>query len=136
MRPLPSNHYKKPFDLPPSPKNEGSVLFCQVIAERSLIYRLLQRKKTLVYLLGYIENEKNEKREAPNVINKKKAEKLIAKYLNEENVYAEFDKLKDKWYNFLGNFAVKSSDEKFDRVVNIRNQYQWGLKSNPVCRKK
>ncbi len=79
---------------------------------------------TLVYLLGYIENEKDKKWEAPNVINKKKAEKLIAKYLNEENVYAEFDKLKDKWYNFLGNFAVKSSDEKFDRVVNIWNQYQ------------
>lgn len=136
MRPLPSNPCKKPFDLPPSPKNEGSVLFCQVITESRSIYRLLQRKKTLVYLLGYIKNEKDEKWEAPNVINKKKAEKLIAKYLNEESVYAEFDKLKDKWYNFLGNFAVKSSDEKFDRVVSIRNQYQWGLKSNPVCRKK
>lgn len=65
-----------------------------------------------------------------------KSRKTHRKILNEESVYAEFDKLKDKWYNFLGNFAVKSSDEKFDRVVNIRNQYQWGLKSNPVCRKK
>ena len=86
----------------------------------------LEPKQTisLVYLLGYTENEKDEKWEAPNVINKKKAEKLIAKYISEESVYAEFDKLKDKWNNLLGNFRVKSSDEKFDRIVNIWNQYQ------------
>lgn len=79
---------------------------------------------SLVYLLGYAENAKDEKWEAPNVINKKKVEALIAKYVDEKAVYREFDKLKLRWNDLLCKFAVKTSDEKFDRTVNIWNQYQ------------
>lgn len=79
---------------------------------------------SLVYLLGYAENEKNDKWEAPGVINKKKAVALIGKYKTPEAVYAAFDKLKNHWNTLLDKFYVKTSDEKFDRIVNIWNQYQ------------
>ncbi len=79
---------------------------------------------TLVYLLGYVENDKNDKWEAPNVINKKKATAIINKYRDEKAVYAELDALKKRWTELLNKFSVKTPDEKFDRTVNIWNQYQ------------
>ena len=79
---------------------------------------------SLVYLLGYAENPENEKWQAPGVINKSKAETLIKKYSDEKAVYEELATLKDRWQTLLGKFAVKTSDEKFDRTVNIWNQYQ------------
>ncbi len=79
---------------------------------------------SLVYLLGYVENAEDDKWEAPNVVNKKKAERLIEKYSDEKAVYAEFDELKRRWAELLDKFSVKTTDEKFDRTVNIWNQYQ------------
>lgn len=79
---------------------------------------------SLVYLLGYVENAEDDKWEAPNIVNKKKAERLIEKYSDEKAVYAEFDELKRRWAELLDNFSVKTTDEKFDRTVNIWNQYQ------------
>ena len=79
---------------------------------------------TLVYLLGYVENKKDEKWESAGVINKKKAVDLIEKYAEPKAVYAAFDNLKAKWNALLNRFSVRTSDEKFDRIVNIWNQYQ------------
>ena len=79
---------------------------------------------TFVYLLGYVENDKNDKWEAPNVINKKKALALINKYSDKAAVLSALGELKNKWTTLLSNFSVKTGDEKFDRTVNIWNQYQ------------
>lgn len=99
--------------------------------------------KELVFILGYVENKLEEKWEyqvgkvdteglllsslAPNgtnVINKKKAEEMIAKYATTEAVDKAFIELKDSWEKLLSKYSVKSHDDKLNRMVNIWNQYQ------------
>jgi len=80
--------------------------------------------KTFVFVLGYAENAKEDKWEAPNVINKTPALKVINKYQTAESVDNAFAELKDYWSKLFTAFQVKSNDEKLDRMVNIWNQYQ------------
>ena len=80
--------------------------------------------KELVFVLGYIENKEEEKWEAKNIINKKPAKDVIARFDTVEKVNAAFDDLKEYWENLLDGFVLNSGDEKLDRMVNIWNQYQ------------
>ena len=79
---------------------------------------------SLIFILGYVENTKDEKWEKPGVINKEKANEIITKYPNKNAVLSELNKLKEKLGGLLTNFQVNSSDKKFDRMVNVWNQYQ------------
>ena len=80
--------------------------------------------KTLVFVLGYCEVDAENKWQAPNIINKQPAQTLQAQFDTSEKVTAELLKLKNYWQNLLGKFVVKSPDERFDRALNIWNQYQ------------
>ena len=77
-----------------------------------------------VFTLAYIENPADEKWEAPNVVNKKRAKDLLSKFDTAEKFDAALGSLKDYWSDLLSTYSVKSSDEKLDRMVNIWNQYQ------------
>lgn len=100
-------------------------------------------KKELIFILGYVENEWNEKWEyqvgeveeeglllstkAPhgsNIINKKKAEEMIKKYETVEAVEIAFAELSKYWDQLLSKYTIFSEDEKLNRMVNIWNQYQ------------
>jgi cellobiose phosphorylase len=81
-------------------------------------------EKELIFLLGYVENEEEEKWESKKVINKTKARGLIQQFATAENVDTELQKLKDYWTELLSNYQVNSHDERLDRMVNIWNQYQ------------
>ncbi|MBI9072742.1 MAG: glycosyl transferase [Melioribacteraceae bacterium] len=81
-------------------------------------------EKEFVFILGYIENEEDQKWESYGIINKTKAEKLIEKYSTVVNVDLALNDLIDHWTNLLSVYQVKSNDEKLDRMVNIWNQYQ------------
>ena len=90
--------------------------------------------KDYVFMLGYVENEQEEKfaEETPGllhsgsspIINKAKAQALMASYDTVEKVDAAFAELKIYWDNLLGVYSVQSPEEKLDRMVNIWNQYQ------------
>ena len=80
--------------------------------------------RSLIYMLGYIENPQEEKWAAPGVINKTRAHELMARYANDAQVDEALAKLHAHWNNLLSTYAVRSSDEKLDRMVNIWNQYQ------------
>ena len=98
--------------------------------------------KDYVFLLGYVENDQEEKfvldaegklvYEVPGllhsgsspVINKAKAQGLIAAFDTPEKVDAAFAELKIYWDALLSVYSVKSPEEKLDRMVNIWNQYQ------------
>lgn len=80
--------------------------------------------KELVFMLGYVENAEEEKWESKGVINKSKAEKLIAKFDTPEKVNAAFTELNKYWEKLLSTIILDSGDEKLDRMVNIWNQYQ------------
>ncbi|MDE6221321.1 MAG: glycosyl transferase [Lachnospiraceae bacterium] len=81
-------------------------------------------EKSYVFLLGYLENPVEEKFEAPNVVNKKPADTMIAKYNSDAAVDKAFAELNAYWKDLLGRYVVESSNEKVNRMVNIWNQYQ------------
>lgn len=80
--------------------------------------------KDLVFVLGYVENNEDEKWESKNIINKTKAKDIIARFNTSSSVEAALADLRSYWDNLLGVFSVDSGDEKMDRMVNIWNQYQ------------
>ena len=80
--------------------------------------------RSLIYILGYIENPQEEKWTAPGVINKTRAHELMARYATDAQVDEALAKLHAHWNNRLSTYMVRSSDEKLDRMVNIWNQYQ------------
>jgi cellobiose phosphorylase len=81
--------------------------------------------KEFVFVLGYVEFENREdKWESKNVINKKPAKATIAKFDTAAKVDAAFMELRAYWDNLLDIYVLKSGEEKLDRMVNIWNQYQ------------
>ena len=81
-------------------------------------------RRELVFQLGYVEVDEDEKFASPGVINKQPAQDLIARYDTPEKVVAAFDDLNRYWDELLSRFRLSSHDERLDRMVNIWNQYQ------------
>ncbi len=81
-------------------------------------------EKTIIFILGYIENEFENKFVDTNIINKTKAYSLINSLNSAEKVNEELKILSTYWEDILGNFQVESADENLNRMVNIWNQYQ------------
>lgn len=81
-------------------------------------------EKSFIYVLGYCENAKDNKWQAPNIINKAPAKELLARFSTDKQVAAALTELKTYWADLLSTYNVKSSDEKLNRMVNIWNQYQ------------
>ncbi|MCQ2290450.1 MAG: glycosyl transferase [Muribaculaceae bacterium] len=80
--------------------------------------------RDFVFVLGYVENEENEKWESHYIINKKKAHHTIKRFATVEAVDQAFAELGAMWDGLLNKYTVKSGDERLDRMVNIWNQYQ------------
>src|SRR5690554_4244954 len=80
--------------------------------------------KDFIFIIGYVENDKENKFEKHQVINKKIAKTMIQSFETNEQVMAAFDKLKLFWDATLSNYQIQSNDDKLDRMVNIWNQYQ------------
>ncbi len=81
-------------------------------------------QKSCVFVLGYVENERDRKFDAPGVINKEKARAMLEKFATDEKVELALGELAAYWDALLGRFQVSSPDDKLDRMVNIWNQYQ------------
>lgn len=79
---------------------------------------------TLIFALGYVENEELEKWEAKGIINKAKAYRLIGKYKDEASVNKAYEELKQHWDKLLSRYTLESSEDKLNRMVNIWNPYQ------------
>lgn len=80
--------------------------------------------RDLVFLLGYIENNDDEKWETKNVINKIPAREVKSRFDTQEKVDKAFQALRNYWDDLLSAFVLNSGDERLDRMVNIWNQYQ------------
>ncbi|MEC5182682.1 cellobiose phosphorylase [Cryobacterium sp. MP_3.1] len=85
--------------------------------------------RDLVFVLGYVENnaETGEEKwadDAKQVINKTRAQALLARLSTTEAADAAFDALGVYWTDLLSAYTVTSPDDKLNRMVNIWNQYQ------------
>ncbi|MGW6128627.1 GH36-type glycosyl hydrolase domain-containing protein [Cellulomonas sp. NPDC055163] len=78
------------------------------------------------FVLGYLENPQDEKwaDDDLQVVNKKGAHELLARFATEEQTDAAFEALRAHWTTLLSGYSVSSTDEKLDRMVNVWNQYQ------------
>ena len=95
------------------------------VASHSFDITLLPgEQKEIVFVLGYVENDPDDKWEASNVINKKKARQMTEKFTTPQQVDEALGELKKYWDGLLSRYVVDSGDEKLDRMVNIWNQYQ------------
>ncbi len=81
-------------------------------------------EKDFIFMLGYVENEDDKKWESKGVINKEKAEKMIAAFDTSDKVDHALQELKDYWSDLLSSYVLNTKDEKLNRMVNIWNQYQ------------
>ena len=79
---------------------------------------------SVLFGLGYIENPREEKWAAPGVVNKTRAEAMIARYAYPAAFDEAMEALRAHWDALLSNYRVSSGEEKLDRMVNIWNQYQ------------
>ena len=80
--------------------------------------------RDLVFVLGYVENKKDEKWEGLNKVNRKPAEAMLAKFDTTGKADQALADLKAYWNSLLSHFTVSSSEEKLDRMVNVWHQYQ------------
>ncbi len=81
-------------------------------------------EETILFGLGYIENPAAEKFTAPGVVNKSRAEAMMARYADAASFDAALEALRGHWSALLGGFQVSTGEAKLDRMVNIWNQYQ------------
>ena len=79
---------------------------------------------SILFGLGYIENPVAEKFAAPGVINKSRAEAMMARYADSAAFDAALSRLRAYWDELLGCYQAETGEEKLDRMVNIWNQYQ------------
>ena len=80
--------------------------------------------KSFIFVLGYCENPQEEKFIAPNVINKALAYRLLDAFKTDEQFERAFEELRAYWDELLSICSASTGDEKFDRMVNVWNQYQ------------
>ena len=79
---------------------------------------------SIIFVLGYIENNEKEKFVSNGIINKEKAYALTAKFDTDEKFFLKLEELKKYWDNLLSRFQVTTPEKEFNRMVNIWNQYQ------------
>ena len=80
--------------------------------------------KELIFVLGYVENDINEKWESKKIINKAKAKETLKRFQSVEDVDKAWCDLKRYWDDLLNVYVLKSEENKLNRMVNIWNQYQ------------
>lgn len=81
-------------------------------------------EKEYDFILGYVENEEDDKWESKGVINKKKAYDMIEEKGNPAGVQAAFEEMQNYWSQLFTQYKLEHKDEKLSRMVNIWNQYQ------------
>ncbi len=81
-------------------------------------------EKTYIFMIGYVENEKNNKFASHQVINKDKAYQMMNQFKTKAEVEKAFVELGAYFSHALSHYQIKSNDEKLNRMVNIWNQYQ------------
>ena len=81
-------------------------------------------EKTFLFVLGYVENPREEKWESKGIINKTRALAMQEQFDTPEKFQQALDDLAAYWDNLLSIYSVRSSEEKLNRMVNIWNPYQ------------
>ena len=120
------------YGSPAAPQSVGNGTSCNSVADgwqpcgsfRLDITLEPHESRDFIFMLGYIENPADDKWEAPQIINKKKANELMEHFLSIKDFDNALLRLKDYWSHLLSGYTLEADDEKLCRMVNIWNQYQ------------
>lgn len=119
------NGFENPNAVVQGKSNNSVAMGWSPIASHSIDVELKAgEEKSFVFVLGYVENEEEDKWEAPGKINKKKAHEMINSFNTSEAADKAFAELNKYWDSLLSTYKVETSDDKLNRMVNIWNQYQ------------
>ena len=119
------NGFENPKAVVQGKSNNSVAMGWSPIASHSIDVELKAgEEKSFVFVLGYVENEEEDKWEAPGKINKKKAHEMINSFNTSEAADKAFAELNKYWDSLLSTYKVETSDDKLNRMVNIWNQYQ------------
>ena len=80
--------------------------------------------RAFTFTLGYLENPRDAKWQAPGIIRKDGARALLRRFATTADTDAAFAALRAYWDGLLGSYTVASGDARLDRMVNTWNQYQ------------
>ena len=77
-----------------------------------------------IFVLAFCENPKDQKFEAPGVINKAPAKAVLSRFRTDDQFDSALEDLHTYWQELLSVYHIESSDPKLNRLVNTWNQYQ------------
>lgn len=83
-----------------------------------------QASDTLVFLLGYAENDPGEKFSGPHVVNKAAAREVMNRFSSDAQVDHALTELKTYWSDLLSRCQIECTDARLQRMVNTWNPYQ------------
>ena len=69
-------------------------------------------------------DQKEDKWEAPGIVNKTRAKEMLARYATAEKADEALAALKAYWTNLLSTYSAVTPEDKFTRMVNTWHQYQ------------
>ncbi|MDE5885711.1 MAG: glycosyl transferase [Oscillospiraceae bacterium] len=120
------NGFENPQAVMANQSNNSTADGWSPIASHSIAVTLQPgESKELIFILGYVENPKEEKFLADGKsLNKSRAYAMIEKYNTSEKVEQGLAELKAMWDALLSKYTVNTPDDKMNRMVNIWNQYQ------------
>ena len=81
-------------------------------------------KRSLLFTLGFVEVQKEEKWEKPGIINKEPAKELLSRFQNDVQFDDAMKQLSAYYDERLSHFQVETPDVCMNRSVDIWNQYQ------------
>ncbi|MDE5768403.1 MAG: glycosyl transferase [Oscillospiraceae bacterium] len=120
------NGFENPQAVMANQSNNSTADGWSPIASHSISVTLQPgESKELIFILGYVENPKEEKFLADGKsLNKSRAYAMIEQYNTSEKVEQGLAALKAMWDALLSKYTVNTPDDKMNRMVNIWNQYQ------------
>lgn len=80
--------------------------------------------REFVFVLGYVEVAHEQKWESKGIINKQPAKQLISRFDTAEKAQVALNALHEYWQTLLGKCLINTPDKRFNRALNIWNQYQ------------
>ncbi len=80
--------------------------------------------REVIFLLGYVENPRDQKFTPDGKLNVSRALPTIARYTDPANLDAAFAQLRAHWATLLSAYQTETPDEHINRMVNTWNQYQ------------
>ncbi|NLZ20011.1 MAG: glycosyl transferase [Bacteroidales bacterium] len=95
-----------------------------VASHRFRLHLAPGESRTLIFVLGYVENPPESKFAPDGSIDKTRAHELLDAFGSEEKVDAAFAALNRCWDDLLNRFQLESGCPELDRMVNTWNQYQ------------